>query len=318
MAAAAEAGQIAVGRPEKNGVSETPFPRVTLAEAGVDKQLAKKARLAAGVGELAFEALIAQMRQRMASGRAILVDPVNAADKQARDDARRSDHAARTLDGGTVEDLATLAASGFKVGAILADPPWHFQTRSSAGEGRSANLHYKTDGLEAMMALPVKDLAADDCVLLMWMVDWCPQDALELIKAWGFEHKTTAFTWAKQNQSGDDWFMGQGYWTRANPEDCWLATRGHPKRLHADVRQLITAPIAEHSRKPDEIYDRIERLVTGPYLELYARRPRAGWLSWGNELSFQMPPHDPETGEVIEDEVEDLPNFLGSAASETV
>jgi N6-adenosine-specific RNA methylase IME4 len=80
--------------------------------------------------------------------------------------------------------------------------------------------------------------------------------------------------------------MGQGYWTRANPEDCWLATRGGPKRLHADVRQLIVAPIAEHSRKPDETYERIERLVEGPYLELYARRPRKGWVSWGNELEF--------------------------------
>jgi N6-adenosine-specific RNA methylase IME4 len=82
--------------------------------------------------------------------------------------------------------------------------------------------------------------------------------------------------------------MGQGYWTRANPEDCWLATRGHPKRLHADVRQFITAPVAEHSRKPDEIYERIERLVDGPYLELYARRDRPGWMTWGNELPFVL------------------------------
>jgi N6-adenosine-specific RNA methylase IME4 len=106
--------------------------------------------------------------------------------------------------------------------------------------------------------------------------------------------------------------MTQGYWTRANPEACWLATRGAPKRLHADVRQLIVAPIMEHSRKPDEAYERIERLVEGPYLELYARRPRPGWTSWGNELAFELPPHDPETGEIIEPEPEvlDLPEFL--------
>ena len=226
-------------------------------------------------------------------------------DKQSKDDKRRADHAARTINGGQVDDLQTLIGSGYRAGAILADPPWHFKTRSAAGEGRSANLHYKTEGLEAIMALPVAELAAPDCVLFMWMVDWCPEDALELIKAWGFEHKTTAFTWAKENQTSDGWFMGQGYWTRANPESCWLATRGHPKRLNADLRQLITAPVAEHSRKPDEIYERVERLVAGPYLELYARRERPGWMTWGNELAFKLPPHDPETGEVL-----DLHDFI--------
>jgi MT-A70/Helix-turn-helix domain len=96
--------------------------------------------------------------------------------------------------------------------------------------------------------------------------------------------------------------MGNGYWTRANPEDCWLCTRGNPKRLYEDVRQLIVAPVMEHSRKPDEVYERIERLVEGPYLELYARRERPGWVSWGAELPFKMPlpPHDPETGEIID------------------
>jgi N6-adenosine-specific RNA methylase IME4 len=79
--------------------------------------------------------------------------------------------------------------------------------------------------------------------------------------------------------------MGQGYWTRSNPEDCWLATRGAPKRMDAGVRQLVVAPVMEHSRKPD-LYADIERLVQGPYLELYARRPWDGWTSWGNELAF--------------------------------
>jgi N6-adenosine-specific RNA methylase IME4 len=78
--------------------------------------------------------------------------------------------------------------------------------------------------------------------------------------------------------------MGMGYWTRANTEPCLLATRGKPKRLDAGVRQGIIAPRQEHSRKPDEIHDRIERLVAGPYLELFARRPRAGWTVWGNEV----------------------------------
>jgi hypothetical protein len=96
--------------------------------------------------------------------------------------------------------------------------------------------------------------------------------------------------------------MGQGYWTRANPEDCWLATRGHPKRINADVRQLIVAPVMEHSCKPGVVHEYIERLVDGPYLELYARRDRENWVTWGNELEFKtpLPPHDTDTGEIRE------------------
>jgi N6-adenosine-specific RNA methylase IME4 len=194
-------------------------------------------------------------------------------------------------------------AGGFKFAAILADPPWKFITRSERGEGRSANQHYRTNDLDSIKALPVAQLAADDAVLCMWMVDWCPTAAIEVIEAWGFTHKTTAFTWAKQNAGGEGWHMGPGYWTRANPEACWLATCGSPKRLYADVHQLMIAPVMEHSRKPDEAHDRIERLVEGPYLELFARRERRGWMTWGDEIAFRMPdglPHDPQTREIKE------------------
>jgi N6-adenosine-specific RNA methylase IME4 len=81
-----------------------------------------------------------------------------------------------------------------------------------------------------------------------------------------------------------------GYWTRANTEPCLLATRGRPKRLNADVRQAIIEPRREHSRKPDGIHKRIERLVAGPYLELFARQQRPGWDVWGNEVDkFAQP-----------------------------
>jgi N6-adenosine-specific RNA methylase IME4 len=231
-------------------------------------------------------------------------DMLKAEQKDAKDAAKAAALVARALKGGQIEDLNALIAAGHKFSAILADPPWHFAARSEKGEGRSASQHYTTDRTEAekIKALPVRDLAADDCVLFMWMVDWCPQLALEVIEAWGFVHKTTAFTWAKQNTSGEGWHMGQGYWTRANPEDCWLATCGRPKRINADVRQLIIAPVMEHSRKPDQTHARIERLVNGPYLELYARRERENWMTWGNELEFKtsLPPRDPETGEIID------------------
>ena len=188
--------------------------------------------------------------------------------------------------GGTVADLHRLAETGFRAGAILIDAPLRFVTRSPRGEGRSAVQHYSTMTIKELAALPLAQLAAPDCALFVWTLDWCPRVALELIDAWRFVHKTTAFTWCKTNPSGTGWHFGMGYWTRANPEKCLLATRGRPKRLHADVPQLIVAPVGRHSEKPDEAYRRIERLVGGPYLEFFARRLRPGWTCWGDEVPF--------------------------------
>ena len=114
-------------------------------------------------------------------------------------------------------------------------------------------------------------------------------EALPLIDAWGFTYKTCAFCWVKGE--GLPLFpddiktqVGMGYWSRANTEVCLLATRGSPKRLNADVRQVILDKRREHSRKPDEIYERIERLVEGPYLEMFARQRRDGWDQFGLEV----------------------------------
>src|SRR5262249_22708947 len=138
--------------------------------------------------------------------------------KTARLAPQREAYAARVAEGCTVDDLHGLADRGPRVGAIMADPPWKYLTRSEKGKGRSASQHYGTEAFEQIKALPVPRLAANDCVLFLWIVDWFPpQLVLELIAAWGFEHKTTAFTWAKQNRSGEGWHLGQGYWTRANP-----------------------------------------------------------------------------------------------------
>jgi len=296
LAKAKEVGQIEVGRPPKappeNGSSERPFPRVRLAEAGISKKLSSKAQAAASFSSLAFEAIVDAMRQKMASGAAIIIDPVTEAEKKAAEAERRAAHARRTRVGGTVEDLCDLAASGFRFRGGMVDVAWHFLTRSPNGEGRSASRYYGTQrDIEAVKALPVAALSAPDALLGFWVMDWDPDLSMAraIIEAWGFVHKTTLFTWAKLNPSGEGWHMGQGYWTRANPETCILATRGHPRRLNADVRQLIVSPVMEHSRKPDAAYAGIERLVCGPYLELNARRERPGWVTWGDELEFKMP-----------------------------
>jgi N6-adenosine-specific RNA methylase IME4 len=77
--------------------------------------------------------------------------------------------------------------------------------------------------------------------------------------------------------------MGLGHTTRANVELCWLARRGNPHRLDMGVRELIVAPARQHSRKPDETYQRIEQFCAGPYVELFARQQWPGWICVGHE-----------------------------------
>lgn len=178
-----------------------------------------------------------------------------------------------------------------RYGAILADPPWHFYNRSPKGEGRNATRHYRTMTVADLAALPVPFLAADDCALFLWVTDPLLPVGLEIMRAWGFAYKTVAFHWVKTRQDSmfyveRDLPMGLGYWTRANPELCLLGTHGRPKRRDMGVRRLVMYPRREHSRKPDSIYAGIERLVAGPYVELFARatNTRPQWTSWGNEV----------------------------------
>ena len=174
--------------------------------------------------------------------------------------------------------------------AILADPPWHFDTWSIKGRDRSPDSkHYPTMSTREIVAINARQCAADDCALFLWATWPMLNHALYVMRAWGFEYKTCAFAWMKTNPNPyfDGLFklsQGTGYWTRANTEVCLLGTKGNPKRRRADVAQAILEPRREHSRKPDCIYKRIEALVPGPYLELFARQRRNGWTSWGNEV----------------------------------
>lgn len=182
----------------------------------------------------------------------------------------------------TIEDAV---AAGVKFNVIYADPPWSFKVWSGKGKERSAENYYKTETLEQLAAHPVEKLAECDCVLLMWCVWPELPGALEIINAWGFEYKTCGFLWEKTvSLKNEDPFTGMGYWTRANSEACLLATRGKPERMERTVHQVVRAPVGEHSAKPDEVADRIERLLLGPYGELFARKTRPGWTSIGDQL----------------------------------
>ena len=172
---------------------------------------------------------------------------------------------------------------------ILADPPWHFAVRSPKGEGRSASQHYNVMTLDAIAALPLTEMAAPDCWLFLWAPTPLLPQALEVMAAWGFTYSGNAFAWIKLNPSGVGFHTGLGFTTRKNIELCLLGKRGRPRIAAHDVRELIIAPRRQHSRKPDEQYERIERLCAGPYLELFARQQWPGWTAIGDEVERFTP-----------------------------
>ena len=109
---------------------------------------------------------------------------------------------------------------------------------------------------EDIFALPVQEIAEENCLLFMWVTFPNLNVALEAIRRWGFTYKTAAFVWVKRNKKSPSWFWGMGNWTRANAEVCLLATKGKPKRASASVHSIIDAPIGRHSEKPAETRDR--------------------------------------------------------------
>lgn len=173
-----------------------------------------------------------------------------------------------------------------KYGVIYADPPW-FRNWIPQEVGHNEVSHYDCLNFGDLARLPVTDLAANHCVLFLWTTDSYLPRALELVQAWGFQYWTVAFYWVKLNPAAKHvGFTGFGYWTRADTEQCLLATRGNPTRRAKDVRRLIVEPRLEHDRKPDCARDRIERLVAGPYLDLFARETKKGWDCWGNQVGL--------------------------------
>jgi len=171
-----------------------------------------------------------------------------------------------------------------KYDVILADPPWNFKTWSDRGKGRSAENHYPVMSINDIQELPVRKLCAENCALFLWVTWTHLRYAFDIMQAWGFIYRTDAWVWSKKNKSGTR-FMGMGYYTRANTEICLLAVKGKMPVSRHDVLAFIDSPIRKHSQKPEVQYLKIEALYPDmKYLELFARKKRDGWDSWGNEV----------------------------------
>ena len=165
---------------------------------------------------------------------------------------------------------------------IYADPPWAWETYSAKGRKKTSDRHYPLMAIEDIKQLSVRDIIADNAILFLWTQDAHLKIALEVGEAWGFQYKTVAFVWDKQN-------FGMGYWTRKGAEICLLFTKGHPKRVSGGERQFISEKATLHSKKPDEVRNRIVRLMGDlPRIELFARQKAEGWDCWGNEVESDI------------------------------
>jgi len=176
---------------------------------------------------------------------------------------------------------------------IYADPPWRFKNwsmnelakRGEKWARRNGRSPYNVMDNEQIYSLPIEDITDKNCILFLWATYPKLNEALETIKRWGFEYKTVAFTWVKQNKKSNGWHFGLGYWTRGNPEICLLATKGKPKRISKFVANLTIGHLRGHSQKPDEIREKIVELVGElPRVELFARQKTEGWTSIGDDI----------------------------------
>jgi N6-adenosine-specific RNA methylase IME4 len=179
---------------------------------------------------------------------------------------------------------------------IVADPPWMYQKSPGSkgprdGANGIAERHYPTMTNKDIGDLPVKSIAAEDAHLFLWVTNpymyggrFSNITPEQIANAWGFEYKTT-LTWVKTKKTGEPTGGGLGWFFRGATEHIIYATRGKAKiPPHLREKNVILAPTGRHSAKPPEFMELVERVTTGPRIELFARTPRTGWVAWGNEI----------------------------------
>jgi len=183
------------------------------------------------------------------------------------------------------DGLSLGALGGEPFGAVLADPPWRFTNRTGKVAPEHQRLsRYDTLDWKEIAALPVADLMSPQSHCYLWVPNALLAEGLRVMEAWGFTYKAMV-VWAKRRKDGGPDGRGVGFYFRNVTEPILFGVRGSLRTRAAGRRQvnMIETIKREHSRKPDEQYDVIESCSPGPYLELFARYPRAGWAVWGNE-----------------------------------
>lgn len=174
-----------------------------------------------------------------------------------------------------------------KYNIVLADPPWKYNTRNNPNTkfGGGANGHYPCLSVDEIKAFNVDSITEDNSALFLWITFPRLREGLDVLKAWGFDYRTVAFTWVKTNKKNNNPFFGIGYYTKSNAEICLLGIKGKMKVVSNYVSQIVLSPKSIHSAKPPEIHDRIVQLFGDiPRVELFARNPKNGWDVFGNQV----------------------------------
>ncbi len=168
---------------------------------------------------------------------------------------------------------------------ILADPPWRFLNRTGKVAPEHKRLsRYDTLSLEEIMQIPVQSVAGNKSHLYLWVPNALLPDGLEVMKAWGFTYKSNII-WHKVRKDGGPDGRGVGFYFRNTTELILFGIRGSMRTLDPGRSQvnIIRTQKQEHSRKPDELYELIERCSPAPFLEIFARGKRKGWDVFGDQ-----------------------------------
>ena len=177
---------------------------------------------------------------------------------------------------------------------IYADPPWSY--RNMGNIQATANSHYNTMKQDDIENLPIDKIAAENCILFLWATFPKIQEALNTIKAWGFEYKTVGFTWIKKNKNGGN-FFGVGWYTKSNAEVCLIGTKGKSPKISNSISSIVESVREGHSKKPDIVRKKIVEFCGDiPRIELFARKEDSlfeyadwkGWDVWGNEVESDI------------------------------
>ena len=171
---------------------------------------------------------------------------------------------------------------------VVADPAWSFGDKLP-GASRGAAKNYAVMGVSDICAMQLPPIA-DDALLFMWRVSSQPEEAMRVIRAWGFVPKSE-IVWQKLTPKGLHHF-GMGRYVRMSHEVCVIASRGRGLSLIRDraVRSTFSAPVGRHSEKPDKFFDLVEQLVDpdAEKLEVFARKQRLGWTCLGDDLGTHI------------------------------
>lgn len=174
-----------------------------------------------------------------------------------------------------------------KYNLIYADPPWRYNARNNTKTkfGGGAAGHYPTMTMQEIERLPIQRIAHENCALFLWVTFPYLDEQIKLFEKWGFRYTTLGFSWTKTNKKNGEPFFGVGYYAKSNCEVCLMGIKGKMTPITNEISSCVIAPREAHSKKPDEVRNRIVQLFGDvPRIELFARQHIEGWDCWGNEV----------------------------------